>query len=182
VVIEHLYQVVREVEMETLESISRRLALWAAYLSGLIMVYMVIHVLVEIVLRVFFSKSTYVLDEFVAYATAAITFLSLSYALREDSLIRVNMLLIKVSGKLRWVLEFFSVSTMLVIVSSLTYYFWIKTFWRDLTKSRVSESIAEVPLWIPEVFVLIGLILLFLQLFTMFLRLVTQSNSAIDSK
>ncbi len=168
--------------METLERISRKLALWAAYLSGVVMVYMVAHVLVEIVLRVFFSKSTYVLDEFVAYATAAVTFLCLSYSLQDGSLIRVNMLLVRLSGRLRWVFELFSVSIMLVIMSGLTYYFWTKTFWRDLTKSRVSESIAEVPLWIPEIFAFIGLLLLILQLFTMFLRLIVQPHATIDNR
>jgi TRAP-type C4-dicarboxylate transport system permease small subunit len=158
--------------MLALERFSYRLARLAAWLSAGILIYMVLHILFEIMLRVFFAKSTYVLDEFVAYATAAITFLCLAYSLHDDALIRVGMLLNRVGGKLRLVLELFSVAMMLIIVAMVSYYFWTKTFWRDLIRGTVSESIAEIPLWIPELFALIGLWLFGLQLFTMFMRLI----------
>lgn len=158
--------------LSALERLSYRLAKLAAYLSAVILVYMVAHILYEIVLRVFFSKSTYVLDEFVAYATAAITFLCLAYSLHDNALIRVGMLLQRVTGRFRLFLEIFSYSIMLVIVVVVTYYFWTKTFWRDLMRGTLSESIAEVPLWIPELFALIGLLLFALQLTAMLLRLI----------
>lgn len=164
--------------MSALERISYRLAKPAAYLSAVILVYMVVHILYEIVLRVFFSKSTYVLDEFVAYTTAAITFLSLAYSLHDEALIRVGMLLQKIRGKLRLFLEIFSFSTMLLIVLVVIYYFWTKTFWRDLIRGTLSESIAEVPLWIPESLALIGLILFALQLLAMLLRLIVRGVPA----
>ena len=85
--------------METLEKISYRLSKIAAYLSAGILVYMVLHILFEITLRLFFAKSTYVLDEFVAYGTAAVTFLCLAYSLHDESLIRVGMLLNRLHGK-----------------------------------------------------------------------------------
>lgn len=158
--------------MERLERISYRLAKLAAWLSAGILIYMVLHILLEIVLRVFFSKSTYVLDEFVAYATASITLLCLAYALHDHALIRVNMLLSRLSGKPRMALELFSFSIMFIVMCYVVYYFWTKTFWRDLIRGTVSESIAEVPLWIPELFGLVGLVLFALQLFTMLMRLI----------
>ncbi len=164
--------------MLALERFSYRLAKLAAGLSAGILVYMVLHVLFEITLRVFFSKSTYVLDEFVAYATAAITFLCLAYSLHDNALIRVGMLINRVGGKLRLALELFSVSMMFIIVILVTYYFWTKTFWRALIRGTVSESIAEIPLWIPELFALIGLWLFGLQVFTMLLRLIVSGAPA----
>ena len=164
--------------MIALERFSYRLAKLAAWLSAGIMIYMVLHVLFEITLRVFFARSTYVLDEFVAYATASITFLCLAYALHDNALIRVGMLLDRFHGKPRLILELFSVATMIGIVAMVTYYFWTKTFWRDLVRGTVSESIAEVPLWIPEIFALIGLGLFGLQLVTMLLRLIVGGSSA----
>lgn len=158
--------------METLEKISFRLAKIAAYVSAVILVYMVLHILIEIALRLFFAKSTYVLDEFVAYGTAAITFLCLAYSLHDQALIRVGMLLNRLHGKKRIALELFSVSMMFAVVIFIIYYFWTKTFWRDLIRGTLSESIAEVPLWIPEIFALVGLLLFALQLFTMLLRLI----------
>ena len=158
--------------METLEKISYRLAKIAAYLSAVILVYMVLHILFEITLRLFFAKSTYVLDEFVAYGTAAITFLCLAYSLHDEALIRVGMLLNRLHGKTKKTLELFSVSITFVVVIFIIYYFWTKTFWRDLIRGTLSESIAEVPLWIPESFALVGLLLFALSLFTMLLRLI----------
>ncbi len=164
--------------MVALERFSYRLARLAAWLSAGILIYMVLHILFEIMLRVFFAKSTYVLDEFVAYATAAITFLCLAYSLHDEALIRVGMLLNRVRGKARLVLELFSVAAMIIIVVMVTYYFWTKTFWRDLIRGTLSESIAEVPLWIPELFALVGLWLFGLQLFTMFMRLIVRGAPA----
>ena len=162
--------------MRMLQIISYRLAKTAAYLSAVILVYMVLHILLEITLRVFFAKSTYVLDEFVGYATASITFLCLAYSLHDDALIRVGMLLQKVGRKARRILELFSVSLTLIIVGTVIYYFWTKTFWRDLIRGTRSESIAEIHLWIPESLALVGLLLFALQLFTMLLQLVLDRN------
>jgi len=158
--------------MEALERLSYRLAKLAAYLSAAIVCYMLGHIMLEITLRLFFSKSTYVLDEFVAYATASITFLCLAYALHDNSLIRVGFFLHRLKGKVRLGFEIFSVATTLALIAMLTYYFWIKTFWRDLRLHRLSESIAEIPLWIPELFAVIGLVLFMLQLLTMLLSLI----------
>jgi TRAP-type C4-dicarboxylate transport system permease small subunit len=158
--------------MATLERLAYRLGKLAAYLSAIIVCCMLAHIMLEIALRVFFAKSTYVLDEFVAYATAAITFLCLAYALHDDALIRVSIVLHRLRGTWRLVFEIFSVSTTLVLAGILTYYFWTKTFWRDLKLGRLSESIAEIPLWIPELFALIGMVLFMFQLVTMLLGLI----------
>jgi TRAP-type C4-dicarboxylate transport system permease small subunit len=158
--------------MGKLKKISSLLAKIAAYLSAIILVYMILHVLLEITLRVLFSRSTYVLDEFVGYSTASITFLCLSYSLQDDALIRVGMLLQKVGKKARRILELFSVSLTLIIVGTIIYYFWTKTFWRDLIRGTRSESIAEIYLWIPESLALVGLLFFALQLFTMLLELI----------
>jgi TRAP-type C4-dicarboxylate transport system permease small subunit len=158
--------------MGMLQRISYRLAKSAAYLSAVIFIYMVLHILVEIVLRVFFSRSTYVLDEFVGYATASVTFLCLAYALHDGALIRVEMLLQHVGKKARHILELFSVSLTLAVIGTIIYFFWTKTFWRDITRGTRSESIAEIPLWIPEGLAFVGLLLFALQLLTMLLQLV----------
>lgn len=159
--------------MDLLERISNRLAKAAAYLSALILVYMVGHVLFEIILRVWFSKSTYVLDEFVAYSTASITFLCLAYAFKEKSLIRVEILIHRLQGRARTVIDAIATGVTLLVMACLTWYFFTATFWRDVIRRTVSESIAEVPLWIPELLALVGMLLFLLQLTVSFLRLVS---------
>jgi TRAP-type C4-dicarboxylate transport system permease small subunit len=166
--------------MDILDRAARLLGKIAAYVSALILVYMVLHILYEISLRVFFARSTYVLDEFVAYATAGITFLCLAYTLREGSMIRVGMLIHKTSGTLRLVLEFFSLTATIAVTIYFFHAFWTKTFWRDVQRGTLSESIAEVPLWIPELFAVVGLGLFLLQLFVILIRLVLKREISQD--
>jgi TRAP-type C4-dicarboxylate transport system permease small subunit len=166
--------------VDILERLSNRLAKAAAYLSAFILVYMVGHVLFEILLRVWFSKSTYVLDEFVAYSTASITFLCLAYSFREKSLIRVEILIHRLSGRTRVIADAVATAVTLAVVACLAWYFFTITFWRDVVRGTVSESIAEVPLWIPELLALIGMLLFILQLTVSMLRLVSGAVAAKD--
>jgi TRAP-type C4-dicarboxylate transport system permease small subunit len=153
-----------------LERISYIMAKTAAYISAVVLVEMVLHILLEIVLRTVFKKSTYVLDEFVAYSVVCMTFLCMAYSMHGQKLIRVELFISRIKGKLRKAFEIFSIAIAFCITSGLVYFFWTKTFWRDLTRNRVSESIAEFPLWIPELIALVGLILFILQLLVMLLR------------
>jgi len=143
----------------------------AGVLSAVLLIGMVLHILLEIVLRSFFSTSTFVLDEFVGYGVAAMTFLSLGYALNEGALIRVNILLTRTAGRSRIALEVFSVVMTLAITVFIAGYFW-RSVARNWTRGAVSESIAEVPLWIPEGLVFAGVVLFAVQLAAYLLRLI----------
>jgi TRAP-type C4-dicarboxylate transport system permease small subunit len=164
--------------MRFLDRLSERLARAAAYLSAAILVYMVGHVLLEIVLRVLFSKSTYVLDEFVAYATASITFLCLAYAFREKSLIRVEIVIHRLRGRARLAADALATAVTLAVAAGIAWTFFSVTFWRDVVRGTVSESIAEVPLWIPELLALVGMLLFVVQLLATLLRLLSEGAAA----
>lgn len=152
----------------------------AAALSCVMLVGMVVHILYEIVLRVFFSSSTYVLDEFVGYEVAACTFLALGYSLEHGSLIRVSLLVERLSGRARRMLDALCAIAALSITSLLIKYYWLNVE-RSWMRNRVSSSIAEVPLWIPEAVVLIGMLVFWLQLFAYFLRQLTGEPSPVAS-
>ncbi len=147
-----------------------RLSLLAGQASAVLLVAMVLHILFEIVLRSFFDSSTFVLDEFIGYGVAAMTFLSLGYALNEGALIRVNILLGRTRGRPRLGLELFSVVVTLVLTVFIGAYYW-RSVARNWKREAVSESIAEIPLWIPEGLVLVGMILFAIQLAAYLLRL-----------
>lgn len=141
----------------------------AAVLACLILLAMVGHILVEIVMRSFFATSTYVLDEFVGYGVAAVTFLALGYSLEHGSLIRVTLVVGRVQGKVRRFLEILSALATMGVVGLLIWFFWLRTA-RNWTQNRVSSSIAEVPMWIPEAGILLGLCVFWLQLLAYLLR------------
>jgi len=155
--------------MEFIDATMTRIANGAAAFAGVILILMIGHILLEIVLRSFFDTSTFVLDEFVGYAIASMTFLTLAYALKDGSLIRVNLLIGRLYGPSRRVLEISSSSLAFVLFSYILYFFF-RTWKRDWDRGAVSGSIAEVPLWIPEGIVLIGLFLFVMQLLVYTIR------------
>lgn len=150
----------------TITAISRAAGAFAA----LLLVYIVSHIAYEIVLRTMFASSTFVLDEFVGYAIAAMTFLSLGHALDHGSLIRVDLAITRLKGSVRRWVELFCIACSFVMAGICTWYVGRNAI-REWTRGSVSESIAEVPLWIPVGAVWLGLILLMLQLFAYFLRI-----------
>lgn len=137
--------------------------------AGIVLIYAVGHILLETVLRSVFDTSTHVLDEFIGFAVLSITFLSLSWTLRDGGMIRVNILTDRLSSGARRAIE----SAVALFATGLCAYFctflW-HNFMKNWNRGAVSESVAEVPLWIPDLIVFIGACLLVLQLAATALR------------
>lgn len=146
----------------------------SAALAALIVVAMTLLILYEIVLRSLFSTSTFVLDEFVGYGVAASTFLSLGYALEHRSLIRVGLLVQRLRGLPLRVLEAVCALGGLWATTLLLYFMGL-TAWRSFSRGRTSSSIAEVPSWIPETLVVVGIAVFWLQLLAYLLRQVADT-------
>lgn len=141
--------------LKGMERISMLLNRIGAVIAIVLIVYMLGHILLEITLR-FFGHSSYILDEYIGYAVATMSFLGLPYVLEKGGLIRVSLLLERIPVNRRWPLEFFS---SLLTASS---FLWISTFWfqnvqRSFSRGVVSETLAETPIWIPEGAILIGM-------------------------
>ncbi|MCK7616144.1 TRAP transporter small permease subunit [Roseibium sediminicola] len=141
----------------------------AGGLAAVLLVHIFLHIVLEIVLRSFFNSSTFVLDEFVGYAIAAMTFLSLGYALNSGSLIRVDLMVGRLRGRPRRWAELFCLAASFAISGYSAW--WVgRDALRNWSRGAVSESIAEVPLWLPVGAVWLGLVLLMIQLLACFLR------------
>jgi TRAP-type C4-dicarboxylate transport system permease small subunit len=154
-------------------ALSSWIAKVGAICSVALMAAMTAHVIFEIILRALFDTSTYVLDEFVGYGVAAMTFLSLGYALEHGALIRVNILLVKLRNNVaRRGVELISVLLALTLSLYISAYF-LRSVTRNFERGATSETIAEVPLWIPEGLVLLGLYILSLQLFAYTLKILS---------
>ncbi len=156
--------------------VASRLSTAGAIGAVILMIGMTLHIMTEIALRYFFSTSTYVLDEFVGYGVAAMTFLALGHTFENNVLIRVNFVLLKIrSNILRKLVEISCVVITLVMCSFVASYFW-KSVSRNFERGSTSETIAQVPLWIPESLALIGLIIFVIQMLAYVLRLVSGSK------
>ncbi len=139
------------------------------------LVFMFAHIVLEIVLRNVFDTSTFVLDEFVGYAVSALTFLALGEALRTGTLIRVSLLHDNVPDVAKWALELFAMASALA-VGTFALWFVAISVQRNFERGTTSSSIAQIPLWIPETFVLIGLSIFVLQAFAGLVSLIFRST------
>ncbi len=147
-----------------------RLARFGAWLAVAIMLLLVGHILVEIVLRAFFQSSTFVLDEMGAYAVAAMTFLALGQALNQNALIKVSLLTDRLSAFAQKLVETFALLSTFSVSLFLGFYLW-KSLARNWKRGAVSETVAEVPLWIPQSVVMLGLAIFCIQLLAVLIRL-----------
>lgn len=157
-----------------LAALSRGLNRLAAGVAILLILYMFGHIILEIVLRLF-GHSTFILDEYIGYAVAAMTFLGLPYVLEKDGLIRVALVLDRLPKKWHWPLE------LLIAISSFGAFAWLSLFWwknvvRSYQRGITSDTLAETPLWIPEGIVLLGLWLLCFTLVVRSFQLVTERS------
>lgn len=141
-----------------LDNFSKLLEKIAAGLAAILVVYLLGHIVLEIVCR-FFSTSTYVLEQFSSYAMISITFLSLPYGMRTNSLVRVGFIADRITGKALWLLEIWATAATLFIIGTMTYYFWLKILWRDIKYGTLSSGMAAIPMWIPEILPFLSLII-----------------------
>lgn len=166
--------------MKFILTIADRSAELGATLASLLLVLMVAHSVLEMLLRTI-GMSTYVLDELVGYELAALIFLGLGQALKQGALIRVDILLLKLRGRVRHAAEALGAVLSLSAVAFLCYYFYL-AITRFLTRGTTSSSLLAVPLWIPNTIILAGLIIFGLQLIAYLLRMLSGDSSIEEPK
>lgn len=143
----------------------------SAILSALSMVsiatIVVIQVAFRIVNSVYFSLTDENLGllfpssaEFVGYLMVATSFLGLAYTLRKDGHIRVSILLNNVPPKLYSVFEFICLSLGTVFMGFI-FYHTVLFVYDSYVYDEVSYGIIAVPLFIPQLFMLFGIGVLF---------------------
>lgn len=152
------------------ERLSMLLNRVGALIAVVLIIYMLGHIMLEILLRSL-GKSTFIMDEYIGYAVAIMTFLGLPYVLERGGLIRVSLILDRVPQKYHWPLELFSS----VITASC--FIWISLFWlqnvqRSYSRGVTSDTLAETPIWLPEGAVLICMWLISLTLVVRAIKIV----------
>lgn len=157
-----------------LATLSRGLNRLAATAALALIVYMFLHIIFEIMLRLA-GRSTFILDEYIGYAVASMTFLGLPYVLEKNGLIRVSLVLDRISKRWHWPLELLISSISCLAFGWLSYFWWHNVV-RSFNRGTTSDTLAETPLWIPESIVLAGLWLLCLTLAVRSLKLASERS------
>jgi len=160
--------------MAMLHRIVRGISDLGMALSVIVMVAMTLLTLAEVAARNLFSTSTFVMNELVGYGVAAMTMIALGHSLERGTLIRMNLLLVafRPQSLVRRLLEIFAV-LMALVAAGIALRYFLRSVIRSYERGYTSETAAQIPLWMPEAFVVAGLGILILQLLSYLLRLLT---------
>jgi TRAP-type C4-dicarboxylate transport system permease small subunit len=141
----------------------------AAYLSSLAMLLIVGLILLEIVLRTLFHASTLISDEYSGYLMVALIMLGLSYTLSQGSHIRITIVSERLHGRVAQVLDLI-VTLAAITLCSYALYHSVLMVKDTFSYGMLADSLSETPLYIPQIVIPVGLLLLELQLIAHFLR------------
>jgi len=134
-----------------------------AGISATIIVAMSAVVFYEIVMRGLFNMPTTWVLEYTTYSLVAAGFFGAGYVAKIDGHVKVDAITSRLSPRTKTIMEFvnslWSIGVVLVLIGSSI--FMVR---ESYTQNRLSTSILETPMWITEVPMVIGSIILLLML------------------
>ena len=98
-------------------------------------------------------------DAYAGYAMAAAGFLALAHTLKKGEHIRVTLIIGRLTGGTRRVLEMWSLSVA-VLLSGLFAFYACRLVWQSHAFNDMSTSNDATPLWIPQLAMAVGTVLL----------------------
>ncbi|MCL6610343.1 MAG: TRAP transporter small permease [Peptococcaceae bacterium] len=148
--------------MEKFVRLCDRLSHACGMMAGFMMIAALALILIEIVIRTLFSMTLYITEEYTGYLMVAITFLALSYTLKEKGHIRMVFLHVVLKGKARIGLDIFAYVAGLALCAAIT----VTTagfFWDSVVSKSQSMQISGTYLAIPQFFMPLGAFMMALQ-------------------
>ena len=132
----------------------------AGYLAAFFMVGILLMVLASVVGRMagFNLRGS---DAYAGYCMAAASFLALAHTLKRGEHIRVGLLLERFHGRLRRPLELWSHAAGSFFCAVLAWYS-VRLVWQSRTFNDISQGNDATPLWIPQVAMAAGAVILFI--------------------
>jgi len=123
--------------------------------SVLVLVGMVLHIVLDIVLRAVFSTSTFIADEYVGYGLAFITFVPIAIVFLEGAMLKVDLLKARPGSAAGRVLMIANLLALGAVAGFVLYAFFDLTR-RNFLRGTISQTIAATPLWIPMSLAVVG--------------------------
>ena len=133
------------------------------YLAGFGIFVMALLITTEIVGRHLFGFSILVVDEWSGYLLVMVTFLGLAYTMKTNGFLQIEFLLNRLRPKQRRIFHIFLISVAF-FYSILIDHKLITYTWSSYATGLVSVSISQTPLFIPQLFMPLGMTLLALEL------------------
>jgi len=119
-------------------------------------------ILTEVFVRTYLNSTTYIANEYPGYMCAAISSMGLGYTLSRKGHVRMTYAFAVFKGKLGIVWDILIHSLGLVFSACLVIVSW-NFFYASYTNKTVSMQVSQTPLAIPQFFIVLGAVILFLQ-------------------
>ena len=151
----------------------------AGYLAAFFMVGILLMVLASVVGRMagFNLRGS---DAYAGYCMAAASFLALAHTLKRGEHIRVNLLLERFHSRLRRPLELWCHAAGSFFCGALAYYS-IRLVWQSRAFNDISQGNDATPLWIPQIAMALGAVVLFIAMADDFIRVIRGREIAAGS-
>ncbi|QKF81585.1 TRAP transporter small permease subunit [Halarcobacter ebronensis] len=143
--------------MQLISHIIDRLCKVIAYLSGLLLISLVLLILCEIFLRAVFNTSTMIADEYSGYLYLASIFLGISYTFLKDGHIRINILTSKLSNKTNRYIDIYAGVVTLLVFAFIAYRTALFAY-DSYSLDMLSEAVSETPLYLTQIVMPLGAI------------------------
>jgi TRAP-type C4-dicarboxylate transport system permease small subunit len=136
-----------------------RLYTLAGWLAAVFMIGTLVMVVIGITGRIlgFYVRGT---DSYAGYCMAACGFLALAYTLRRNEHIRVTLILNHVPASAHRALEIWCYAVAVLLAGALAW-FSVRLAWQSHAFNDRSTGIDATPLWIPQLSMAIGTVVLF---------------------
>ncbi len=135
------------------------LGLW---ISGIAVLFMIFLITLEVAGRKLFGFSTLVADEFSGYLLVVTTFMGGAYTLTTKGFTRMEVIYNRFKGGSRWMIDLAFNLVSLVFLMIVDYWAWVHVL-SSYRSGLTSISIFQTPLYIPQLFMGIGVTFLVLQ-------------------
>jgi TRAP-type C4-dicarboxylate transport system permease small subunit len=135
-----------------------RLYLFAGYAAGLFLV-LIFGIMMFMSLGRQVGWNIPAGDDFASWCMAAMAFLGLAHTFKRGEIIRVGVLIEKVTGRKRWALEIFALGISTAFTLYFTWYAGSMTY-DSFRFNDMAQGVLAVPLWIPQLGYCGGLLIL----------------------
>jgi TRAP-type C4-dicarboxylate transport system permease small subunit len=135
-----------------------RLYLYAGYAAGVFLV-LIFGIMMFMSVGREFGVNIPAGDDFASWCMAAMAFLGLAHTFKRGEIIRVGILVEKLTGKKRWAMEIFALG---VSAAFLVFFSWyaVSMTYDSFRFGDMAQGVLAIPLWIPQLGYCGGLIIL----------------------
>ncbi|MEC9491618.1 TRAP transporter small permease subunit [Flexistipes sp.] len=154
----------------------RKVSDFGAFLSSVFMILITLLIGLEVLLRSVFDTTTHISTEYSTYFFIALVSLGLAYTMKENGHIRITLLTGRLKGKAKMIQEIFT-TVLALIISLFLLYFSVLMTYETYSLGMQADTVSETPLYISQLAIPVGVLLLTFQLIGRILRIIYDFRS-----